>query len=45
MLEGLDTGVSFRSVHHPAEQLTYTVLADTAGGAWPLADHLLAQIS
>jgi CubicO group peptidase (beta-lactamase class C family) len=40
MLEGLDAGVSFRSVHDPDAQLTYSVLSNTTEGAWPIARHL-----
>ncbi len=37
MLEGQDAGVSFRSVHDPASQTTFTVLSNTSEGAWPIA--------
>jgi CubicO group peptidase (beta-lactamase class C family) len=37
MLEGMDAGVSFRSVHDPRIELTYTVLSNTTDGAWPIA--------
>jgi CubicO group peptidase (beta-lactamase class C family) len=36
-LEGMDAGVSFRSVHDPRSDLTHTVLSNTTDGAWPLA--------
>ncbi|WP_051274431.1 serine hydrolase [Cellulomonas sp. URHD0024] len=36
-LAGYDAGVSFRSFHDPVEQLTATVVATTAAGAWPIA--------
>jgi CubicO group peptidase (beta-lactamase class C family) len=36
-LEGFDAGVSFRSFHDPASDLTATVMSNTSGGAWPLA--------
>lgn len=39
-LEGMDTGVSFRSVHNPTTGLTYTVISNTADGAWPVLDVL-----
>jgi hypothetical protein len=39
-LHGYDAGVSFRSVHDPAEGLTYTVISNTSEGAWPLTEHL-----
>ncbi|WP_052666511.1 serine hydrolase domain-containing protein [Nitriliruptor alkaliphilus] len=40
ILEGGDTGVSFRSVHDPEAGTTHTVVANTTTGAWPLARHL-----
>jgi CubicO group peptidase (beta-lactamase class C family) len=40
LLEGSDAGVSFRSLHDPDAQLTYTVLSNTTEGAWPIARHL-----
>ena len=40
MLEGYDAGVSFRSVHNPASQVTHTVAANTSDGAWPVTRHL-----
>jgi CubicO group peptidase (beta-lactamase class C family) len=36
-LEGYDAGVSFRSQHDPARRMTYTVISNTADGAWPVA--------
>lgn len=39
-LEGMDTGVSFRSVHNPTTGVTYTVIANTTDGAWPILDVL-----
>lgn len=41
-LEGSDTGVSFRSVHDPSRDLTYTVISNTTEGAWPVT-KLLAE--
>jgi len=40
MLEGFDTGVSFRTVHDQAGSLTHTVLSNTTDGAWPITRHL-----
>jgi CubicO group peptidase (beta-lactamase class C family) len=40
MLEGLDAGVSFRSVHDPTARITHTVISNTSDGAWPLTRHL-----
>jgi CubicO group peptidase (beta-lactamase class C family) len=42
LLEGMDAGVSFRSVHDPARGLTHTVISNTTDGAWPIA-RLLAE--
>jgi CubicO group peptidase (beta-lactamase class C family) len=39
-LHGYDADVFFRSVHDPVERLTYTVMAKTSEGAWPLMEHL-----
>lgn len=36
-LEGYDAGVSFRTQHHRGTDLTWTVIANTADGAWPVA--------
>ena len=46
MLEGLDAGVSFRSVHDPSSALTHTVISNSSDGAWPITqrlDELLAN--
>ena len=40
MLMGQDAGVSFISVHDPAPGFTYTVISNTADGAWPVQRHL-----
>jgi CubicO group peptidase (beta-lactamase class C family) len=45
ILEGSDAGVSFRSVHHPAQQLTHTVISNTSAGAWPIARLLVERLS
>lgn len=37
MLEGSDAGVSFRSAHDSASRITTTVISNTSGGAWPIA--------
>jgi CubicO group peptidase (beta-lactamase class C family) len=42
MLEGCDTGVSFRSVHDPRSAVTHTVISNTSDGAWPMT-RLLAE--
>jgi CubicO group peptidase (beta-lactamase class C family) len=36
-VEGYDPGVSFRSVCDPTGAFTYTVIGNTAAGAWPIA--------
>jgi CubicO group peptidase (beta-lactamase class C family) len=43
-LEGMDAGVSFRSVHDPGSDLTHTVLSNTTDGAWPMARHLAKRL-
>jgi CubicO group peptidase (beta-lactamase class C family) len=43
-LEGYDAGVSFMSVHRPADQLTWTVIANTSEGAWPVARRLRDEV-
>jgi CubicO group peptidase (beta-lactamase class C family) len=40
ILEGCDAGVSFRSEHNPRAQATFTVISNTADGAWPIARFL-----
>jgi CubicO group peptidase (beta-lactamase class C family) len=40
MLEGSDAGVSFRTIHDPANALTHTVVSNTTDGAWPVARFL-----
>lgn len=36
-LEGMDAGISFRSLHDPDRDLTATVVSNTSHGAWPVA--------
>jgi hypothetical protein len=45
MLEGMDAGVSFPSVHDPEAKLTYTVLSNTSAGAWPITRRLAELLS
>jgi CubicO group peptidase (beta-lactamase class C family) len=45
MLIGQDAGVSFMSVHDPAPGLTYTVISNTADGAWPVLRQLRERFS
>jgi CubicO group peptidase (beta-lactamase class C family) len=44
-LEGCDTGVSFRSWHHPSSRLTHTVISNTMDGAWPMTRALYKRLS
>jgi CubicO group peptidase (beta-lactamase class C family) len=39
-VEGYDAGVSFRTTHDPARQVTYSVVSNTSEGAWPVARRL-----
>ena len=43
-LEGYDAGVSFRSVHDPATDTTYTVIANWTDGAWPVVRFLAEEL-
>lgn len=48
MLEGCDAGVSFRSAYDPTSELLYTVMSNTAPGAWPLVrllDEMLPDLA
>jgi CubicO group peptidase (beta-lactamase class C family) len=45
MLIGMDSGVSFMSVHDPASGLTHTVISNTADGVWPIARLLRERLS
>jgi CubicO group peptidase (beta-lactamase class C family) len=40
VLEGMDAGVSFRSVHDPTAAMTHTVISNTTTGAWPVTRYL-----
>jgi CubicO group peptidase (beta-lactamase class C family) len=44
-LEGCDHGVSFRTVHDPESGLTWTVIANTTDGAWPISRRLRELVS
>jgi len=44
MLEGMDAGVSFRSVHDPRSDVTHTVISNTTDGAWPITRFLAEQL-
>ncbi|MEZ0447283.1 serine hydrolase domain-containing protein [Cellulomonas sp. ICMP 17802] len=43
-LEGYDAGVSFRSLHDPADGLTVTVVGTTSDAAWPLLRALEREL-
>lgn len=43
-LEGIDAGVSFRSVHDTVSRTTHTTLANTSSGAWPMTKALDAAL-
>jgi CubicO group peptidase (beta-lactamase class C family) len=40
MLEGMDAGISFRTMHDPISALTLTTISNTSDGAWPVAAAL-----
>jgi CubicO group peptidase (beta-lactamase class C family) len=40
ILEGIDAGVSFRTVHDPRKGVTHTVISNTSDGAWPICRFL-----
>lgn len=44
-LLGGDAGVSFRTVHDPQAQTTYTVLSNTSDGAWPVSRRLRERLA
>ena len=44
ILEGLDAGVAFRSVHDPERRLTYTVIANAVPGAREVNRLLVARV-
>jgi len=44
-LVGGDAGVSFYSAHDPTTRSTWTVVSNTADGAWPVVRHLVDVLS
>ncbi len=44
ILEGYDAGVSFRSEHDPHVGVTWTVIGNTADGAWALSRFLAERV-
>ncbi|MFN8190395.1 MAG: serine hydrolase domain-containing protein [Nocardioidaceae bacterium] len=45
MMEGMDAGVSFFSEHRPSSGRTWTVIANTGDGAWPMVRHLAGPMT
>jgi CubicO group peptidase (beta-lactamase class C family) len=45
ILAGSDAGVSFRTEHDPAQNITHTVISNTTEGAWPIARLLRDRFS
>jgi CubicO group peptidase (beta-lactamase class C family) len=43
-LDGYDAGISFRSVHEPALDVTWTVVSNTSDGAWPVARCIAGHV-
>ena len=44
ILEGMDAGISFRSMRHPTARMTHTVISNTSDGAWPITKLLEERI-
>ncbi|MDQ3066561.1 MAG: beta-lactamase family protein [Actinomycetota bacterium] len=44
LLEGCDSGVSFRTAHDPSGGGTHTVISNTTDGAWPVARFLAERL-
>ena len=44
-LIGADAGASFASFHDPERRITYTVMANTVNGAWPVRRAVMAHLS
>ncbi len=44
MLEGLDAGISCRTVWDRTSRLSYTVISNTSRGAWPIANYLDSRL-
>ena len=44
ILEGMDAGVSFRSLHDPRSEVTHTVISNTTDGAWPITRFLTERL-
>jgi hypothetical protein len=44
-LIGADAGASFASFHDPDRRITYTVIANTVSGAWPVRRAIKAHLA
>jgi CubicO group peptidase (beta-lactamase class C family) len=44
-LEGMDAGVSFKSIHDPGADVSHTVISNTTDGAWPVARLLRERLA
>jgi len=44
-LEGMDAGVSARTVYDPSTEVGFSVLSNTSSGAWPLVGLLDERLS
>ena len=44
VMEGMDAGISFQSLHARSANVTLTIVSNTSDGAWPVADHLEKQL-
>jgi CubicO group peptidase (beta-lactamase class C family) len=44
VMEGMDAGISFQSLHARSSHVTLTIVSNTSEGAWPIAEHLEKQL-
>jgi CubicO group peptidase (beta-lactamase class C family) len=44
VMEGMDAGISFQSLHARSSQVTLTIVSNTSDGAWPVATYLEEQL-
>ena len=45
VMEGMDAGISFQSLHARASNVTITIMSNTSSGAWPIAGFLEGQLA
>jgi CubicO group peptidase (beta-lactamase class C family) len=45
LLEGMDAGISCRTVHDPRTGITHTVISNTSDGAWPITGFLEQRLA